>query len=142
MVLLANGGADVSRAGGSGGRSCAHDRFGADVGGRCLCTRYNRNIRRAAVVVGQRSLVADAAEGLGLLPLLRQRIRLKLRLVSGGSSIPLQHQLRAIPCELEGFRDGCCGMFADADYWFWWQPRDTTTHSFSPVAYEDFLPPV
>src|SRR6188768_3666666 len=95
MVLLANGGADVSRAGRFGRGSSARDPVGAVVGGRCLRTRYNRNIRRAAMVVGQCSLVADAANAPRLLPLLRQRIRLKSRLVSGGSSIPLHYQRRA-----------------------------------------------
>src|SRR6476660_6285223 len=123
MVLLANGGADVSRAGGSGCGSSARDPVGADAGGHCLRTRYNRNIRRAAVVVGQCSLVADAAEDLRLLLQLQQRIRLKLRLVSGGSSVPLHYQRRARVehlrtkfDEVEGSRDGCCGKFAAAGF--------------------------
>src|SRR5829696_8625601 len=69
MVLLTNGGADVSRAGGSGSGSISRDRVGADVGGHCLRTRYNRNIHRAAVVVGQCAI--------GLLLHLGPRIRLK-----------------------------------------------------------------
>ena len=118
---------------------------GAVVGGRCLRTRYNRNIRRAAVAVGQRSLVADAAEGLRLLLLLRQRIRLKSRLVSGGSSIPLHYQRRASFSlrtirRIEGSRDGCCGMFAAAGFRSRSKPCDTTTHSFSLLVHEDFPP--
>ena len=123
MVLLANGGADVSRAGRSGGESIARDCVGAVVGGCCLRTRYNRNIRCAAVAVGQRSLVADGAADRLLLLQLQRRIRLKLRLVSGGSSVPLHYQRRASVeylrtkfDELEGSRDGCCGKFAAAGY--------------------------
>src|SRR3954466_3813756 len=127
MVLLANGGADVPRARGPGGGSIASAADGADVGGRCLRTRYNRNIRSAAVVVGQRSLVPNAANGLRLLLLLRQRIRLKSRLVSG---IPRHYQrqasferlrtkfddLRTKFDKFKGSRDACSGMFAAASF--------------------------
>src|SRR6187551_3078347 len=101
MVLLANGGADVSRAGRPGGRSNTRVRFGAVVGGGYLCTRYNRYIRRAAVVVGERSLVYSSRSARGkrlsrsernaLRLLLKSppRIRLNLWLASGGSSISL-----------------------------------------------------
>ena len=102
MVLLANGGADVSRPGGFGGGSRPRDRVGTDVGGRCLRTHYNRNIRRAAVVVGQRSVVYSSRSARGiflsrserstlrLLLQLRPRIKLNLWLAPGGGSIPLQ----------------------------------------------------
>src|SRR5262245_45735612 len=94
MVLLANGGVDVPRAGGLGGESGAPTGVVAMVRGRGLRTRYNRHIRRATVVVGQRSLSASAGRAHLLLLLLEQRIRLKLRLVPSGSSIPLHHQFR------------------------------------------------
>ena len=123
MVLLANGGADVSRARGSGCGSSARNPIGADVGGHRLRTRYNRNIRCAAVAVGQCSLVADAAEDVLLLLQFQQRIRLKLRLVSGSNPVPLHYQRRASLehlrtkfDEIEGPRDGCCGQPAAAGY--------------------------
>src|SRR5215203_4765877 len=91
MVLLANGGADVFGTGGSGRRPSSSVGVGALVGGRCLRTRYNRNIRCATMVVGQRSLVRSSRSArrnnlspserssFGLLPHLGPRIRLKSR---------------------------------------------------------------
>src|ERR1700742_444466 len=94
MVLLANGGAHVSRARGSRCKPVAHIPVGSVVCGRRLCTRYNRYIRRATVVVGQRSLVAYAAKARLLLLPPQQRIRLKSRLVPGGSTIPFHYPFR------------------------------------------------
>src|SRR5689334_22563366 len=107
MVLLANGGVDVPRSGGCRGDSGATHGVAAVVRRGGLRTRYDRHIRRAAVVVGQRSiewasrssrrfsLSRSERTTFLLLLALGHRIRLKLRLLSGGGSIPLQHQLRA-----------------------------------------------
>src|SRR6476660_237150 len=102
MVLLANGGADVSRAGRSGSGSSLHTQASADARGPRLRTRYNRHIRRAAVAVEQCSLVAGGHKGLFLLLHFWQRIRLKLRSESGGSSIPFPYPRRTSFCS---FRD-------------------------------------
>src|SRR6478609_9634568 len=95
MVLLANGGADVPRTGGPRGDAGAAHGVVAVVRWRCLRPRYNRHIRRAAVVVGQRSLSASISRVQFLLLALGQRIRLKLRLVPRGGSTPPHDQLRA-----------------------------------------------